>query len=117
MPESNNPGARPQERRRRLVSIRASLLVSFGLVLAVVALGIGYNNLRVGQRVMNSLRSSLIDKTTVLTETKLESFFRPAAGLCSSLALLTQAGLLNTASPEAIVRFTEPLLQSLPAVS
>jgi adenylate cyclase len=114
----NKAHSAPETRRgTRLVSVRTSLLVSFGAVLLVIGLGLAYNNFRVGDRIQRWVATSLLEKTADLTEAKVESFLQPAENLCSVLALMAESRLIDDAQPASIVRMAAPLLANLEAVS
>ena len=115
MPAAPTSGSAPKP--HRLVSIRTSLLLSFGLILAIFAAGVAFNNVHVGRRIQQRFLTTFISQTAGLTEIKAKSFFQPAARLCALLGLLTESELLDPMQPEGLVRMTDALLRDLSVVS
>jgi adenylate cyclase len=99
------------------VSIRTSLLLSFGLILAIFAGGVAFNNIHVGRRIQQRFLATFINQTAGLTETKAKGFLQPAARLCSFLGLLAESDLLDLSRPEGLVQMADALLRDLPIVS
>ena len=50
------------------MSIRTSLLLSFGLILLVFALGVGFNNIHVGRRIQQQFLTTFIGQTAATFE-------------------------------------------------
>lgn len=99
------------------MSVRTSLLASFGAVLLVIGLGLAYNNIRVANRIQRWIASSLLERTADLTEARVEGFLQPAERLCAVLALMAESGLIEDAQPSSVMRLAAPLLANLEAVS
>ncbi len=103
--------------RRRVLSMRASLVLGFSSVLLITATGIVLNGLYSARKVVGNLSQTIIEQTKDLAELKIDSFFGTVAVINTGTAVRVGNGLLIWGDWDSFRQFLLPMMQRLSQVS